>query len=205
MNPFSTPPVSAAPAGGDPFSGFAPPPPPDAPNDAAQAAFADAMDDEDLRDVQKTGDLIPTGTYTARIAKCEARVGKSPAGSFDPQPMFAVQFAIQEEPFVGRRVFDNVLWISPEVAAACNDTSNPRCAEARKIRANRLGRWKAIKDDGFALKGKVSPKDVLFDTTRELKLVIGQQKKREKNEQTGEWESTGEMQNVITKYLPLRG
>lgn len=200
--------TASAPAGAgaaNPFAGFAPPTPPDAPDSEAQIALAADVGDEDLKDVQKPGDLIPAGTYHVRIVKCEVRNGKNPAGSFSPQPMFAIQFAIQEEPYVGRRLFDNILWITADLKAAANDNTNPYCAEARKIMANRLGRWKAIKEDAFGLKGNVQPLSILGDETRELKIVVAQTRRREKNEATGNWEATDVLENTITKYLPLRG
>ena len=193
------------PATASPFAAFQPPTSGDEPDADAQADFAGALDDNELNDVEKLGDLVPAGTYHVRFVKCEKRTGKTDAGSFGPQPMYALQMAIQEEPFVGRRVFDNIFWVTPSIVKAMNDSSNPYSGEAKKIYANRLGRWKALKQDAFGLTGKVHPDEILLDVTRECKVVIAHRNRRALNAATGQWEATSEKEVVVSKYLPLRG
>lgn len=55
-----------------------------------------------IADVQKWGDVLPEGWAKVRIAKAEEGMSKS-----SNQPMVNLTHVIQDEPFVGRYVFDN--------------------------------------------------------------------------------------------------
>jgi len=59
------------------------------------------MYNQDMGKVEKFGDVMPEGWYRVRVEKGEARQSKE-----SDQPTWALWLKVQNEPFVGRVIFD---------------------------------------------------------------------------------------------------
>lgn len=172
-----------APTGGEPATG---------------TAFDDTIDSSTFEGVGKIGDAMPKGTYHFRLDSYTQEVTEN-------GPYFNIRWKCQEEPQVGRLVFDICTWVSAETvkAAAAGD------AQAKSTIGTRLARANSIMDAaGFKPQGKFGFKSFL-DTNPELKLTIGISERKKKVEGKTDskgkqvYEGTGEMGNNVVKYLSL--
>jgi hypothetical protein len=165
------------------------------------AAPIDARIEGDAFDeVPRMGDPVPAGVYHVRVRQA------SGAWSDDvpPQPYFQVQLAIQQEPHVGRVVFDNIPWVRPEdIRAASKANPNPyERAQAQKVLNDRLPKSKAIMEAaGYKPTGAFSFKEFL-DSGPEFKVQVNIRERKERDGKGG-WRGTGEQGNKVQKYLSL--
>jgi hypothetical protein len=171
---------------------------PEAPNGAVVAAGAVTIDggiDASLFDaVPNMGDALPAGVYHVRLKSFSEKVSTDNP----PQPYFSIMWAVQQEPHVGRVVFDNVPWVNAsdvQLAVA----GNP---QAQAVLSDRLPRSKQIiKAAEFKPVGKFDFKAFL-GSNPELKIQVGVTAKKAQNA-AGNWVATDEMKNTISKYISL--
>jgi hypothetical protein len=173
---------------------------------AAAAPIDDSLDASLLTDVPKMGEAMPVGTYAFRLDSFKEQWTEKDYKTGEPllekQPYFALQWKCQQEPHVGRVVFENVPWITSTDAKAANDPQNPRRAEARQTINKRLPRAKEIMEAaGFQPSGQFGFKQFL-GSNPELKLTL-KVKERQQKGPDGKFHGTGEWSNEVVKHLSL--
>ena len=149
---------------------------PSPPSPAENSTIEDTLDASLLTDVPKLGEAMPAGTYAFRLDSFKeawttknSKTGEDLAKE-DQQPYFAVQWKCQQEPHVGRVVFENIPWVRTQDAKDANNFESPRRAEAKKTLNNRLPRAKEIMEAaGFTPSGNFGFKQFL-GSNPELKL-----------------------------------
>ncbi len=181
---------------------------PSPPEGQAVPEIDDVIDASLFGDVPKMGDAIPAGTYAFRLEKYEEgwsstdyKTGRTLSDE-EKQPYFSLQWKCQQEPHVGRVVFDIVTWVKTSDVKAANDPQNPRRGEARSILNKRLPKAKAIMEAaGFVPTGQFGFKQFLA-TNPELKLQLKLKEKQDK-QPNGTWKGNGDYTNDVQKYLSL--
>jgi hypothetical protein len=174
----------------------------------ASQPIDDTLDPTLLTDVPKMGEAIPVGTYAFRLDSFtenwttkDYKTNQELAPE-EQQPYYALQWKCQQEPHVGRVVFENVPWVRREDTKAASNPSDPRRADARKILNNRLPRAKEIMEAaGFTPSAGMSFKQFL-QTNPEIKLQL-KLKERQSKGQDGKWHGTGDWQNEVQKHISL--
>jgi hypothetical protein len=168
----------------------------------------DQLDASLLTDVPKMGEPMPIGTYVFRMDSFKEQwTDKDWKTGLDlteeqKQPYYALTWKCQQEPHVGRVVFENVPWVKGSDARDANSQTSPRRAEARSILNNRLPRAKELMQAaGFTPSGQFGFKDFLASNP-EMKLVL-KQKERQAKGPDGKFKGTGEWSNEVTKHLSL--
>lgn len=171
-----------------------------------EAQFDTSIDASLFDEVPRMGDPVPAGTYHFRLEKYEKRMTE------EGQPYFALQWNGQQEPIVGRKVFENVPWILPEDAKDAADPSSVRRAEARKILNNRLPKAKEIMEAaafkptgqfGFEQFLASNPEMKLVVKVKERQSATGRMVEGKGGKQVKEYKGTGEMGNDVVKHLSL--
>ena len=172
------------------------------------APIDDSLDASLLTDVPKMGEAIPVGTYAFRLDSFKEgwttknyKTGEDLTEG-ESQPYFALQWKCQQEPYVGRVVFENVPWVRRDTVQDAANAQSPNRAEARKLINNRLPRAKEIMEaSGFQPTGTFGFKDFL-GSNPELKLQL-KLKERQQKGPDGKWKGTGEWGNEVQKHLSL--
>lgn len=188
-----------------------PSPPPESVGGSAEGEstpIADTIDASLFQDVPKMGEAMPVGTYIFRLDSYtehwtseDYKTGRKLEES-EKQPYFSLQWKCQQEPHVGRVVFENVPWVKPEDVRDAANPASPRRAEARKILNDRLPRAKEIMQEaGFTPSGQMKFKDFL-GTNPEMKIVVKIREVKRKN-QAGQLQGTGEWRNEVGKHISL--
>lgn len=173
---------------------------------ATQEAISDEIDAALLTDVPKMGDAIPVGTYAFRLESFKEAWTSEKDGKKlkeeERQPYFALIWKCQQEPHVGRVVFENVPWLRKEDVKDAADQASPRRGEARKIINNRMPRAKEIMEAaGFNPTGNFGFKSFL-GSNPELKLQL-KLKERQAKGPDGKWKGTGEWGNEVARHISL--
>jgi len=172
------------------------------------APIDDEIDASLLADVPKMGDCMPAGTFAFRLEKFTEAWTEEDFESGrkftdeEKQPLFNLQWRCQQEPHVGRVVFERVPWVRAETIKAANDPQNPARGSAQAIINKALPRAKQIMEAaGFAPTGKFGFRQFL-GSNPEMKLQINVAEKKMKDP-AGKWVGSGEMKNNIVKHLSL--
>jgi hypothetical protein len=171
-------------------------------------AIDDQVDASIFDGVPKMGDAMPIGTYAFRLDKFteewtvkDYKTGRELAPE-EQQPYFALQWKCQQEPHVGRIIFENVPWVKSADAKAAMDPQNPRRAEAKTLINNRLPRAKEIMEAAsFQPTGNFGFKQFL-GSNPELKLQLKIKEAMQKGPD-GKLRGTGEWRNEVQKHLSL--
>lgn len=165
---------------------------PTAPTTVPVVAIDDTIDASAFDNVPKMGDALPAGVYAVRLKGFSDKIAD------DGQPYFSIQWSVQQEPHVGRLVFDNIPWVrsSDVVSAKAGDP------QAQAILNDRLPRSKAVMSAAeFKPSGSFGFKQFLA-TNPELKVQVTINERKTKNDK-GEWVGTGEQGNKVVKYISL--
>lgn len=151
------------------------------------------FDASDLEGVPGLADVIPAGVYHVRLKGFSEKRN-------DKGPFFGLQWSVQQEPHVGRVIFENyVPWVDTKTFQSAKAGDPVAKAEI----ADRLPRLKAImKAAEFKPVGATDIKEFLGGQP-ELKIQVSVSERKSKNESTGKYEGTGEMENRVQKYISL--
>lgn len=165
----------------------------------APVDFSGEVDASVFGEVPQLNDPVPQGVFHVRLGAYTKKVGDD-----NGLPYFACQLKVQEEPHVGRVVFDNVFWVDKATLAAAADKNAPNCMEARAIINKRLPRAKALmKAAGFTPSGSFDFEKDFLASNPEFKARVTVSERKDKDAK-GKWTiPTGMMQNNVADYLPL--
>lgn len=180
---------------------------------APEGTFSAAFNSSLLEDVGGLNEPIPAGTKHFRCDKY-----KKVDEDKDGQPRFDLQWKCQEEPNVGRVLFDFVPWVKQDVLVAAMDPTNIRHQEAKDLIKKRIPRAKDImKAAEYSPKGDFDFETDFLAMHPEVKIPvqISERKNKDtretldnglKNPDFGKYTiATGTMQNSIPNaYLSVR-
>lgn len=171
-----------------------------------EASFTSEIDASLFDDVPKKGDAIPEGTYHFRLESFKKK--ETASGKNKGQPFFEMQWKCQEEPHVGRVVFENCPWVSKEDISAAIDPTSPLRQEAKARINRRLPNAKEIMEaSSFKPTGKFGFEEFLAShPEQKLQLKLKErQSKTDKVDKDGNpvYKGTGEMGNEVQKHLSL--
>lgn len=156
-----------------------------------EVAFDGTFDASDFEGVPGLENVLPAGVYEVRLKSYSQKKN-------DKGPFFGLQWAVQQEPLVGRMIFENyVPWVDEAtlIAARAGDPV------AKGVMSDRLPRIKAImKAAEYKPVGKTDIVAFLA-TNPELKVQVTVSERKEKDPNTRQYVGTGEMENRIVKYI----
>jgi len=140
--------------------------------------------------IPKGGEPLPRNVYHFRLHSYTKE-------HTDGGPYFTLEWSCQQEPYVGRRAFENVSWVDEEVieAALRGDT------DALQIVKNRCWKAKEVMDAAGYKATSYSFED-FANTNPEQKLSLDLEEIKRKDEK-GMLRPTGEFRNKVTRHIAL--
>lgn len=170
---------------------------PSAPEATQEASFNTSIDASIFGDVPGLNEPIPAGTKHFRLDKYTKK-------EVEGQPRFDVQWKCQEEPNVGRVLFDFVPWVNDETLKAAGDPSNVYHQEAKAVIRKRLPRAKEIMAAaGFKPSGSFDFEADFLSTNPEVKIPVTISER--KNKDTREFLDNGAKNPDFGKYTIATG
>lgn len=165
---------------------------------AVDVNFDGSVDSSVFGDVPQLNDPVPQGVYHIRLKTYTKKLDG------DSQPYYNCQLSVQEEPHVGRILFDTIWWVSKETFAAAANKDAPNRDEARAFINKRLPRAKAImKAAGYSPSGVFDFEKDFLATNPEFKVRATVVERKDKDSAGKYTIPTGVMQNNVADYLPL--
>lgn len=142
-----------------------------------EASFSADFDGGLLGEVPGLSDPIPAGVKHFRLDSYKKTIDK------DGQPRFDAQWKCQEEPNVGRVLFDFIGWVDGKTQAVAKDPSNLGCKEARALINKRMPRAKEIMAAaGFKPVGNFNFETDFLATHPEVKIPVTISERKNKDD-----------------------